>query len=116
MGSGFGMRFHPILRIRRMHKGIDFPANSGTSIRAAADGEVIAAQYMSGYGNTVILDHGGGVSTVYAHCSRILVRAGQKVSRGQTIARVGQTGLATGPHLHWEVRVKGRAVDPRSRL
>jgi murein DD-endopeptidase MepM/ murein hydrolase activator NlpD len=114
--SGFGMRFHPVLRIRRMHAGVDFGAPTGTPIVAAADGEVIASAYMGGYGNTVILDHGGGYSTVYAHASRIYVAAGQRVRQGQRIAAVGSTGLSTGPHLHFEVRVNGRAVNPLGRL
>lgn len=114
--SGFGMRYHPILHRTRMHNGIDFGAGAGTSILAAADGSVIAATYSKGYGNMVILDHGGGVSTLYGHCSRILVNEGQRIARGQRIALVGSTGLATGPHLHWEVRVNGRPINPARKL
>lgn len=114
--SGFGMRFHPILKRRRMHNGIDFGASHGSPIHAAADGVVIAATYSSGYGNMVILDHGGGISTLYGHCSRLAVSNGQRVTRGQVIAAVGSTGLATGPHLHWEVRVNSKPVNPMSRL
>src|SRR4029077_5616064 len=89
MTSSFGMRFHPILHITRMHSGCDFGAPIGAPIRAAAGGVVIHSSYMSGYGNVVIIDHGGGLSTVYAHCSRIVVSDGQKVKRGQYIANVG---------------------------
>jgi murein DD-endopeptidase MepM/ murein hydrolase activator NlpD len=116
MTSGFGNRLHPILKVNRLHAGVDFGAPTGTPIYAAAAGEVIGASYMGGYGNVVILDHGGGISTVYAHCSRILVRVGQRVDRGQHIAAVGSTGLSTGPHLHWEVRVSGRPVNPLGRF
>lgn len=111
--SPFGMRYHPILHRRRMHTGVDIGASYGSSIRAAADGDVIMASYMRGYGNTVIVDHGGSVTTLYAHCSSLLVRDGQRVRQGQTIARVGSTGLSTGPHLHFEVRHNGTPVNPR---
>jgi murein DD-endopeptidase MepM/ murein hydrolase activator NlpD len=114
--SNFGMRYHPILKINRLHAGCDFGAPTGTPIYAAASGTVIQATYMRGYGNVVMIDHGGGVSTVYAHCSRLGVHSGQKVGRGQQIANVGSTGLATGPHLHFEVRINGRPVNPRSYL
>ncbi len=114
--SGFGSRFHPILKIRRPHNGVDFGAPSGAPISAANSGTVIAAQKMRGFGNVVIIDHGGGYTTTYAHCSRIFVKQGQVVKRGQRIASVGATGLATGPHLHFEIRINGRAVDPRRYL
>ncbi len=114
--SGFGVRFHPILRVSRMHTGIDMGAGHGAPIYAAAAGEVVAASHMRGYGNVVIVSHGGGVTTVYAHASRLLVRSGQRVKRGQVIAAVGSTGLSTGPHLHFEVRVNGRPVNPLGRL
>lgn len=114
--SGFGMRFHPILHITRLHAGIDFGSPSGAPIYAANGGVVIAAQKMRGFGNVVMIDHGGGITTVYGHCSRIFVSSGQRVMRGQRVASVGSTGLATGPHLHFEVRINGRAVDPRRYL
>ncbi len=104
--SGFGMRWG------RMHEGIDIAAGSGTPIRAAAAGRVVYAGWMSGYGNLVAIDHGGGVSTAYGHQSSIAVGNGQVVSQGQTIGYVGCTGHCFGPHLHFEVRINGSPVDP----
>lgn len=114
--SRYGMRHHPILRRTRLHAGVDFGAGHGSRISAAADGVVIAATWSRGYGNMIILDHGGGISTLYAHCSSMSVSPGQKVRRGQQIGRVGSTGLATGPHLHFEVRVNGKPVNPLGKL
>jgi len=110
--STFGMRYHPILHITRLHAGIDFGVPRGTPIHAGADGVVITAQYSTSFGNMIVIDHGGGISTLYAHCSRLLVGSGDTVHRGQEIAASGATGLAAGPHLHWEVRVNGRPVNP----
>ena len=114
--SPFGMRWHPILGGYRMHTGIDIGASYGSPIIASDDGVVLFTGWYGGYGNTVILDHGSGLSTLYAHCSAILVSQGQQVARGQAIARVGATGYATGPHLHFEIRVNGVPVNPLSRL
>lgn len=114
--SGFGYRYHPILHYTRLHAGVDFGASEGTPIHAAANGVVAFSGVMRGYGNVVVIDHGGGVSTLYGHCSERLVSEGQAVSQGQVIARVGMTGLATGPHLHFEVRRNGTPVDPLSAL
>jgi murein DD-endopeptidase MepM/ murein hydrolase activator NlpD len=104
--SGYGMRWG------RMHEGIDIAAASGTPIVAAAPGTVIHAGWLGGYGNLVVVDHGYGLATAYAHASSILVGVGQQVSQGETIALVGSTGNSSGPHLHFEVRVNGVAVDP----
>lgn len=114
--SGFGMRFHPILHRSRMHAGQDLAAPTGTPIHAAAEGIVIACRYTRGYGNMIVVDHGGGYSTLYGHCSRILVTPGQRVSRGEEIGLVGSTGLATGAHCHFEVRINGRPVNPMKYL
>lgn len=112
--SGFGMRRHPILGYRRMHSGIDFRARHGTPIVAVTEGRVSGAGRMGGCGNAVRLDHGNGLQTRYCHMSRLAVRRGQQVRRGQVIGYVGSTGLSTGPHLHYEMYRGGRAVDPRS--
>lgn len=110
--SPFGYRMHPIFHVRKLHTGIDLGAGSGTSIRAAGAGRVVFAGWRGGYGRVIILDHGGGVTTLYAHQSALLVSEGRQVSQGQAIGRVGSTGYSTGPHLHFEVRVDGSPVDP----
>lgn len=112
-GSSFGMRLHPILNIVRPHEGIDLSAPRGTPIYATADGKVLQAGYRAGgFGKKVLLDHGFGYESLYGHCSEILVEPGQEVKRGEVIALVGSTGLSKAPHLHYEVHLNGRAVDP----
>ena len=105
-------RVHPILHLARPHEGIDVSAPMGAEIDAPAAGVVTEVAWEDGYGNIIVIDHGYGLVTKYAHCSRILVGRGARVKRGQRIALVGSTGLATGPHLHYEVWVNGKAVDP----
>ncbi|MDO5331965.1 MAG: peptidoglycan DD-metalloendopeptidase family protein, partial [Bacillota bacterium] len=111
--SNFGNRLHPILKVYKLHTGIDIGAAKGTDIIAANSGKVIKAAYNAGgYGYYVMIDHGGGIVTLYAHSSKLLVNVGDIVVRGQTIALVGSTGNSTGPHIHFEVRVNGQYVDP----
>jgi murein DD-endopeptidase MepM/ murein hydrolase activator NlpD len=114
--SEFGYRTHPIYGNRRLHAGIDIAANTGTPVMAAAPGTVITAGWMSGYGYTVVIDHGDALATLYAHNSALSVSPGQHVNRGQRIASAGSTGNSTGPHVHFEVRVKGEPVNPRNYL
>lgn len=110
--SSFGMRNHPVFGRFIMHAGIDIAAAQGTTIAAAATGRVILAQYAGNCGNMITIDHGGGMATNYCHLSQIFVGVGQDVQRGQAIGAVGMTGDATGPHLHFEVRIDGKPVDP----
>jgi murein DD-endopeptidase MepM/ murein hydrolase activator NlpD len=110
--SGFGMRFHPVLHRTKLHTGTDFGAGYGAPIYAAKSGTVIFAGWQTAYGNMVIIDHGGGFSTLYGHASSLNVSGGQSVRRGQHIANVGSTGFSTGPHLHFEIRVNGSPVNP----
>ncbi len=112
LNSFFGPRVHPILGTSRMHNGVDFRAGTGTPILAAANGMVAYAGPRGGYGNTTVVDHGGSIATLYAHQSAIYVTAGTAVTKGQVIGAVGSTGMSTGPHLHFEVRVGGTPVDP----
>lgn len=106
------MREHPILHYARPHEGIDVTAPMGAPIQAPAGGRVTKTGWEAGYGNVIVVDHGYGLSTKFAHCSKIDARTGQTVKRGEVIAYVGNTGLATGPHLHYEVHVNGKPVDP----
>ena len=113
LASGFGMRFHPIYKVKKMHTGVDFAAAIGTPIYATADGVVSVLEInFSGYGKVVLLDHGFGYKTRYAHMHGFAVYQGQKVKRGELIGYVGNTGLSTSPHLHYEVFINGVHVDP----
>lgn len=114
--SAFGMRYHPILKVNKMHTGIDIRASLGSKVMAANGGTVIKAGWNNSYGNVVMIDHGGQIVTLYAHNSKLLVKTGDVVSRGQTIAQAGSTGRSTGPHIHFEVRVNGKYQDPRNWL
>jgi len=112
-GSAFGMRMHPILKLWKMHEGIDLTAPRGTPIFATADGVVLqASPTTGGYGNKILIDHGFGYRTLYGHCCKINVEKGQKVKRGDIIGTVGSTGLSTTPHLHYEVHIHGKKVNP----
>jgi len=110
--SGYGMRIDPIYKTAKFHAGMDFSANIGTPIYATGNGTVIKAGWESAYGNLIKVDHGFGYVTWYAHLSKVKVRVGQKVVRGEVIGEVGNTGKSTGPHLHYEVHVKGKVVNP----
>jgi murein DD-endopeptidase MepM/ murein hydrolase activator NlpD len=113
IASGFGYRIHPIYKIARMHTGLDFTADIGTEIYATGDGKVASIDSkLSGYGQHVIIDHGYGFESLYAHMSRVAVKPGEKVKRGQVIGYVGNSGLSSGPHLHYEVIKNGEKVDP----
>ncbi|MBQ9471036.1 MAG: M23 family metallopeptidase [Bacteroidales bacterium] len=113
MASSFGMRIHPFYKVLKMHTGMDFTAPTGTEIYATGDGEVCRVeQQQRGYGHNVMIDHGFGYKSLYAHMSKINVRPGQKVKRGQVIGLVGNTGTSVAPHLHYEVRINDQPVDP----
>ncbi len=114
IGSGFGMRFHPILNRYRMHEGIDFIASKGTPIFASADGVIQSARHSDSFGNVIEINHGYGLVTLYAHMSKFNVKRGEKVVRGQIIGLTGNTGLSAGPHLHYEVHLRNKEVDPVS--
>ena len=110
--SPYGMRIHPIYGTGRMHAGCDISAPTGTPIYATAAGTVITSGWLGGYGNTIEIEHGSGLTTLYGHCSELLVPAGTSVRKGQLVARVGSTGASTGPHCHYEVHIGGSAIDP----
>jgi murein DD-endopeptidase MepM/ murein hydrolase activator NlpD len=110
--SPFGHRVHPVYGTGRFHSGCDIAGPVGTEIRATAAGTVITSGWMGGYGNTIEVDHGGGLTTLYGHCSELLVPVGTVVRKGQPVARMGSTGVSTGPHVHYEVRLGGETIDP----
>lgn len=110
--SPFGMRIHPIFHVNRLHTGVDIGAPSGANVIAVNDGVVTSASFSTSYGNWIIIDHGGGVVTVYAHASKLIAKKGDVVKRGDVIMEVGTTGWSTGPHLHFEVRINGAYKDP----
>lgn len=114
MASGFGWRIDPIYHTQRFHKGMDFVAPTGTEIFATGDGTISRAGWEQGYGNCVKINHGFGYETLYAHMSKIKVRIGQRVKRGDVIGLVGNTGKSTAPHLHYEVHYKGQAMNPQN--
>ena len=114
--SYFGMRKSPFTGKRVMHAGLDIAANVGTPVIATADGIVARVKYSPAYGKMVVIDHGYGYRTIFAHNSKIMVKAGQRIKRGDTVAKVGNTGRSTGPHLHYELRLNGVPIDPRKTL
>lgn len=110
--SNYGMRVHPITGVYKLHTGVDISATIGTEFTAIAKGIVVKAEYNTAYGNMVIIDHGGGVQTLYAHGSEIVAKLGQEVNAGDVVLKVGSTGYSTGPHAHFEVRINGSPVNP----
>ncbi len=114
--SSYGWRIDPFNGNKAFHEGLDFTANTGTAIRAAADGSVSFAEHTPDYGNIVKIEHGSGLETRYAHASKLLVHVGERVVKGQIVAEVGSTGRSTGPHLHYEIRLNGNSLDPRKYL
>ena len=112
ISSPYGYRNHPIFKTKKFHSGVDLAAPGGSNILAAENGKVISAGWNGGYGNCLVVDHGGGISTLYAHASRLCVSKGDFVTKGQVIAKVGTTGNSTGNHLHFEVLIGGKTTDP----
>ncbi len=109
--SRFGMRFHPVLKVSNLHKGNDIAMPTGSYVVASNDGVVIQATYTTGYGNMIMIDHGGGITTLYGHASELIAKTGQTVKKGDLIMKAGSTGWSTGPHLHFEVRINGTPID-----
>ncbi|MDR1653414.1 MAG: peptidoglycan DD-metalloendopeptidase family protein [Prevotellaceae bacterium] len=114
VASGYGWRIHPVYHTSRFHSGMDFTAPEGTDVYATGNGKVALAEWKSGYGNCVEIDHGYGYLTLYGHLSKIMVRQGQTVLRGDIIGLIGSTGLSTGPHLHYEVHLNGNVMNPQN--
>lgn len=114
--SGYGWRVHPVFGTRRYHSGLDIGVDTGTPIHAAANGVIVYSGWMGGYGYAIMIDHGGGLVTIYAHNSRLAVSEGQHVAQGQLVAYAGSTGYSTGPHCHFEVRLHGEVVNPLNYL
>ncbi len=112
ISAPFGKRVHPVTKMERNHTGIDIPGKEGEIIIAAADGKVVFSEFDEGYGKTIIIDHGNDLATVYAHCSELLVKENEEITSGTAIGKIGMTGASTGPHLHFEVRKDGEAVEP----
>ncbi len=110
--SGFGYRIHPVYKVKKFHAGLDFPARVGTAIQATGDGVVVDAGWHSGYGNCIKISHGYGYETLYGHMNKIFVHQGEKIQKGHKIGEVGDTGLSTAPHLHYEVHYKGNPINP----
>ena len=114
ISSSYGMRKHPLLKFSRKHQGTDLAADLGAPIRAVAAGRVVFADPYAGYGNLVVIEHQKGITTHYGHCDKIKIKPGQNVNAGDIIATIGTSGLSSGPHLHFEIRINGEARDPES--